>query len=213
MDSIDDMLRQERCWVELGVVLAPPVPSTIPGGALAARMVLVALVPSGGVVHARVANLGQGLAKGVFPPLAPKDEVLVFFPGGDPNRAVVFGGLGNGVSANPIANLGLQLLLMHPAGVELRSADGLPAHGLVHGQLLAGLAPYLTALETFMFACSTATLAPQIATAAVAFMAAVQQVGAAPSPFATQLTASASSGTAPGVGGPPFATSLHKATP
>lgn len=176
--------------VELGIALTPEGPSTLPGAQLGARMVQVQLVPDGRVVDARVAALGQGIGKGVFAPIQAADELIVLLPGGDANRAVVLGGLANGAAPNPLSNIGLGVLLQHPGGVELRSADGLPAEGIVMGPLVEDLAQYLTALEAFMLASSTATTAPQVAAAAVAFMAAVGQAPAAPSPFLAQLLAS-----------------------
>lgn len=207
-DSIQQLLRRDPCTVELGQVLTPPAPSPHDKSGQAARVVQLQLVPSGRTVEARVANLGQGLGRGVFAPPAAGDEVLVLLPGGDPNRAVVLGGLGNATAPNPTSNLGLNILLLHPGGVELRSADGLPAHGIVMGGLLGDLASWVAALEAFMLTASTATTAPQIATAAVTFMSAVGQMGPAPSPFSANLTASDAGGT----GGPPYASATNKVT-
>lgn len=215
---LGDLIR-ERCYCELGVVqiplVAPPAPPPgavypPPLGPTSARMVQVRTVPGGRVLEARVANLGQGLGKGVFAPLAIGDEVIVLFPGGDPMNAVVLGGLGSATAPNPIANTGLQALIQHPGGVQLGTLDGQPAHGIVHGQHLVDMAPWLTAIEEFIVSCSVATTAPQIAAAAAAVITAL---GALPSPFALSVATSAGSGTPPGVGGPPHATALHKVTP
>lgn len=194
--------------IELGTVLLPPTPDpTMP---VAAWHVLVELQPDGRTVDARVANVGQGPGKGAFWPLLKGDEVIVLLPGGDPNRAVVLGSLGNAKSPNPTANTGLRPLLMHPAGVELRSADGLPAHGLVLAPLLQDLQAFVTALLTFMGTAGTATgPAAPVAAAAATFLAdpAVQTLLAG-------LTASAAPNNSvpPGVGAPPYATPTHKAT-
>lgn len=208
MSELAALLR-ERCWCELGVVQSPPIaPVLVP---TAARMVLVSLVQSDRVIDCRVANLGQGAGKGVFAPLFPGDEVLVLFPGGDPMRAVCFGGLGSAVSPNPLGNLGLQLLLQHPGGVQLVTTDGQPAHGIVHGQHLVDMVGFLTALTTFMTAIvgviDGTTVAP-VGPAATAFNANPAVIS-----FLAAVTASASSGTPPGVGGPPHATLAHKVTP
>lgn len=198
--------------VQLGKVVTPALPDPLsPTGS---RMCMVALA-DGRVVDARVAHLGQGLGRGAFWTPLPADEVLVFMPDGDPNSAVVFAGLGSAAAPNPLANAGAKALLMHPAGIEHRSVDGLPAHGVVIGPFLAALLPYLTALEAFVFTCSTAATAANIAAAAVTFMAAVQKAGAAPSSFAAQLTTSSaapSPGVVPGVGGAPFASPTTTAT-
>lgn len=207
--ELTDLFR-ERVYCELGRVQTPPIPP--PTNPTAARMVQVEIVSSSSakVIEARVLNLGQGAGRGVFAPLLPGDEVLVLLPGGDPMRAVCLGGLGSAVAPNPIGNTGLQVLLQHPGGVLLSTTDGQPAHGIVHGQLLVDMAPWLTAIEAFLTACSLATTAPAIAAAAAGVITAL---GALPSPFALAVAASAASGTPPGVGGPPHATTLHKVTP
>jgi phage baseplate assembly protein gpV len=191
-------------FVELGVARTAARASTTPGGATAARHVQVELVPSGRLVDARVAQVGQGTGKGLFLPVAVGDEVLVAFPGGNPNRGVIVAGLGNATVPNPAENDGTAAVLMHPGGVQLRHATGAPASGIVHGGVLPDLATYITAIDIFMTAISIATTAPQVAAAAVAFQAAV----GVPSTLATNLTASAA---LPG-GGPPYATLLHKVT-
>jgi hypothetical protein len=202
-----------QCWVALGQAVTPEAPSAVPGMSTGARVVMVQLAGSDRPpIECRVVHMGQGLTKGVFAPITSGDEVVVLFPMGDPNRAVVLGGLGNGVAVNPLANLSVALLLMHPAGVELRSADGLPAHGIVQGNFLTDLATYLTALEAFLFACSTATTAAQIATAAVTFMSTVQKVAAAPSTFLAQLTTAGAGDPATGQGTAPYASILNRVT-
>lgn len=201
-------------YCELGVVTTPPVPP--PTNALGSRMVLVEIVSSSSpkVLECRVLNLGQGAGRGVFAPLLPGDEVLVLLPGGDPMRAVCIGGLGSAVAPNPLDNTGLRTLVQHPGGVLLSTLDGQPAHGIVHGQHLVDMAPWVAALEAFMVAISTATTAPQVAAAAVAFMTAVGLVASPPgSAFGAALLTSAGAGTPPGVGGAPHATALHKVTP
>lgn len=204
------MLGEGRSYVELGLALTPSAPSALPGYATTARVCQVQLVPDGRIVEARVANLGQGAGRGIFAPVMTGDEVVVLFPGGDPNRAVVLGSLGNGKAPNPLVNDGLAMPLLHPGGVQMVTTDGQPLHGIVHGQFLLELATYLAALETFMNTVSGAANAGAIAAAANAFAVAV---GPLPSAFATNVAASAASGTAPGVGGPPHATALHKVTP
>jgi hypothetical protein len=215
LENLSEVLGRERCWCELGLVQTPPAPP--PLAPTAARMVQVQLVPSDRVIDARVANVGQGLGKGVFVPPQPGDEVLVLFPGGDPLRAVALSlGLGSAANPNPLGNTGLAILLQHLGGVRLVSADGLPENGIVHGQFLVELLAYLAALEAFITACSLAVIpqAAEIKAAALAFIASTKPpLGPLPSLFAESVAASATSGTAPGVGGPPYATSLHKVTP
>lgn len=210
MDDLEALLRRGRCYVELGVALTPAAPSTLPGATTAARTVTVQLVHGTRTVEARVANVGQGAGRGIFAPILPGDELLVLFPGGEPNRAVVLGGLGSAKSPNPTENLGLAMLLLHPGGVLLSSVDGGLPHGIVHGQFLAELSNLLSALTAFMTACSIASIpqAAEIKTAALDFLADSPALA-----FVGAVAASAQSGVAPGVGGPPYATALHKVTP
>lgn len=159
------------CYVELGTLQGAPAPNLHDRTGTSARVVDVLLRPSGRLVEARVAHLGQGLGRGVFAPLEPDDQVLVFLPAGDANQAVVLGSLGSVLAPNPIANDGAKALVMHPGGVELRSADGLEAQGVVLAALLPGLLDLLSALQLFMATASSATTAPQIAAAAASFLA------------------------------------------
>lgn len=219
---LGDLIR-ERCYCELGVVqiplVAPPAPPPgavypPPLGPTSARMVQVRTVPGGRVLEARVANLGQGLGKGVFAPLAIGDEVIVLFPNGDPMNAVVIGGLGSATAPNPIANTGLQALIQHPGGVQLGTLDGQPAHGIVHGQHLVDLSAYLTALDAYLTAVAVAVNAAATAGSVPVIVPASQTAWeAASESFRTAVATSAGSGTPPGVGGPPHATALHKVTP
>lgn len=211
MESLAELL-PERTWAELGQAITPEAPSTVKGCASIARVVQVRLV-SGQTCTCRVLHLGQGLGRGVFTPILSGDEVLVLFPAGDPNRAVCISGFGNGVAVNPVANDLLHYVLMHPGGVELRSADGLPAHGIVQGNLLTDLATYLSAFETFMFDISIAATAPEIATAALAFMATTQKIAATPSTFLAALTTAGAGDPATGQGTAPYASILNRVTP
>lgn len=199
--------------ISLGVITTLPAPSAAPGATLSARKCLVQLQPNESIVDVRVSALGQGLGRGAFFPYAIGDEVLVAFPEGNYHAGVIVCGLGNAKSANPIGNTGFRALLQHPSGVVLSSADGAPENGIVHGQLLVELAAYITALEIMVNALLTVTspaTASGVGAAAVTFQSAV---GGPVSTFAQGLTASASSGVAPGVGGAPFASALHRVSP
>lgn len=214
IEGLEQLIPDSRPSVELGVAQAPPTPSARPSAAQAARHCLVQLVPDGRLVEARVANIGQGFGKGIFAPIQAGDEVLVLLPGGDPNRAIVLGGLGNAKAPNPIGNTGLSMLLQHPAGVRLGTTDGQPEHGIVHGQHLVDLDAFLSALDTYLQAVALAVDAAAVAASSPPIVPAAQTAWeAAFGAFAAQVSASATSGTAPGVGGPPHATTLHKVTP
>lgn len=207
MDDLVRLLRgRERTWVATGTAKTPSAPSTIAGAALGARVVTVQLT-SGQFCECRLAQQGQGAGRGIFAPVMVGDEVVVAFSAADPNRGIVIGNLGNGKAPNPVEDVGASMILVHPGGVHLMGATGEPPMGIVHGQFLVELQALVTALSTFMTVSSTATTAPQIATAAAAFLGDPNVLT-----FLSNLGASVSSGTPPGIGGPPYATSVHKVT-
>jgi len=187
-------------------------------------LVRVLLQPGLDPIELRLLQFGQGPGQGLFFPVLPGQEVLVIYPstedGPDLDAGVAVAGLSSGANIAPLQTDGSGAILMALAGVVVRSASGLPASAILKGDLLTGgppgaapptggLAAWVAALEAFMFTVSTATTAPQIATAAVAFMAQVAQVGPTPSPFSASLTVSADP---VGAGGPPFASLLNKVT-
>lgn len=197
----------EKVEVSLARVLAV-VPN--PSGPLLPPLLQIEFLPDGRRADARAIYPGAGLLKGLFLGYSPGDEVICLCVDGDPMRSVVIGGLGNLTTPVP-TSVDLVLggvVVMHPLGVELRSADVIPSEGIVKGGMLSPFENWVGALELFMFTTSTATTAGAIALAAAAFMVTVGKIGAAPSPFSAQLTAS---GTQPG-GGPPFASLLNKVT-
>lgn len=199
--DIRSILGEGRCYVELGLAITPSAPSVLPGQTATARMVQLQLVPSGRLVEARVANVGQGTGKGIFAPILAGDEVIVLFPAGDPNRAVVLGGLGNGKSPNPVGNDQLSMLVQHPGGVRLVAVDGLPEYRIVHVELLSALSGFLAALDAFMTTSATATGAA----APVAAAATTYQTSPAVIELEAGLQASINAG-------PPYASALHKVT-
>ncbi len=197
----------EKGWLSLARVLAL-VPN--PSGPTLPPLLQIEFLPDGRTADARAIYPGAGLLKGLFVPYQPGDEVICLCVDGDPNRSVVIGGLGNLTTPVPTS---VDLILggavvMHPLGVELRSADVIPSESIVKGGMLSPFGTWVVALEAFMFTTSTATTAATIAAAAVTFMAAVGKIGPLPSSFSAQLTVS---GTPPG-GGPPFASALNKVT-
>lgn len=197
--------------VVLGTVLLPQLPAALTP--LGPRHVLVALQPDGRMVEARVAHLGQGLGKGVFAPPLPGDEVVVFLPDGDPLGAVVLGALANARAPTPLAAVaGINVLAMHPGGVELRTVDGLPANGIVMGTLLPDLLAAMQALLIFAAALQTVTTPATlsaIAPAATSFVTNPSVIA-----FVASLTASSvpTASVPPGIGGLPYASPLNKVT-
>ena len=130
-------------------------------------------------------------------------------------QAVILGALGTAQAPNPAANLGTAILAQHPGGVKLQTVDGQPLHGLVHGQFLADMSPFLGAIATFMGAVVTAALAPDPVSAVEAIGAAASAFLADPAvtAFLSGVTASSAGSPTTGLGTAPYATTLHKATP
>lgn len=187
----------------LGILESDPAP--LPGAdpEKSARYADVLLLPDDGTVSARVANLGQGPGRGVFSPPRAGDEVLVLVPSLDRQAAVILGGFGNeGGSPHPADATLDRVLVTHdqgvrvqvegggqlsvtPASVEIRaSADAAP-EPVVLESLLADLRAYVQAIDTFLLAASTATVAPQVAAAA---LTAIQTIELAQ--FGTKLSTS-----------------------
>lgn len=208
--TLKELLGQGRTFVELAQVVAPPTPN--PAGANAAPLVDLLLQPGGAPCEARVAHLGVGVGKGLFPRLQPGDTVIVLFPGGERNNAVVLGSLATvaaGLTGQAVVSQ--RTLVQDAAGVELRSADGLPADGVVLGAFLQALMGYVAAIKAFMAVAATPG-APASYVAAV--NAAAAQFNLDTADFEAALAASAGfvDPATGGVGGPPFASALIRAT-
>jgi hypothetical protein len=218
--ELERLIRQlvgETVSVSLAQVVGP-VPN--PFQPTLSPLVRVLLQPGNAPAEVRLLTFGQGPGQGLFFPVVPGAEIVVVFPEGEPDSGIGIAGLSSGANIAPTATDGAGAVLMSALGVTLRSVTGIPSEAIVKGSLLTGgppgaappfggLSQWVTAAEAFMFATSTATTAPQVAAAAVAFMTAVGKAGPLPSPFAALLTASANTVTA---GGPPFASLTNKVT-
>lgn len=85
--NLSAIVKDGRSWVAVGQV------TEVESHASLGFLATVALRPSGREVQARIVSWGAGAGAGIFWPVAVDDEVLVLFPGGDPNRAVALPGL------------------------------------------------------------------------------------------------------------------------
>lgn len=180
--------------LSLGIIeTAPaPLPSAGPTGA---RYCEVNLVPEDHTISARVANAGQGEGRGVFALPRVGDEVLVFFPDGDMQAAVIFAGVGSLAAPNPTSNTGDQILILHPGGVELKTQDAAQTEGVVLRSLVNDLRQHILALEVMINAMITASAAPGGYTAAAsAYFATLQETPQIPTEFSRNLTTSAAAG-------------------
>lgn len=208
---MEDLLRSivgHEPSIELGqVVLAQPVDPYVPGGGAILQLMLQ---PGNRPCEARWASPFAGPLAGLLAPMpVPGQEVVVAIPRADPRSAVVIGflhGPGGGAVRPPTWNP-LTLRVQNPAGIELRSAEGLPADGLVLGTFLGALHTYLTAINSFLGVVAASDMSPAVAAAA-------GLVQASTATFLATLGASAAfvdpdSG---GLGGPPYASALVRAT-
>lgn len=188
--------------VRVALVVVPPVPAVSP------QLVQLALQPGNHPGEGRVAYLGAGPLSGVLTPLLAGTEVIVLIPEGDTKRCIVLGSLHSLRSPLPPTWTGLNNRFQHPLGNELRSAEGIPADGIVLGNFLVALQTYTTALSVFMASTALATTAPQIAAAAGVFQAATVA-------FLAALATSAAPNPAGGAGAfgiAPFAATLNRST-
>lgn len=178
-----DLIRGEMpVFVSLGVVTEIDIAD---GG----RMLCVRLQPSGDEVLAREAQLGSGTQVGFYWPILVGDEVLVFFPDGDRNAGVAISGLQSNVKASPSGDNNSQPGLTHPLGFEVIGPGVQAVEGVVKSGIIGDMQTHDQALQTFMTTISTATLAPQIAAAALVYLTTVALGG-----FAAKLSTSVAAG-------------------
>lgn len=100
--------------------------------------------PGGATILARVVWAGTTAQGGDFWPITVGDEVLVVYPDGDPNGAVVIAGLTSAPVATTYANAAPELV--HPAGKAFRTSTATTAAPVVTQALLPDLAASLTEL-------------------------------------------------------------------
>src|SRR5690606_37942889 len=111
--------------------------------------VRIRLQPGNRVAEARVAYMGAGPNAGVLTPLGEGTEVLVLVPHNRIREAVVLAGFHSQASPLPRSWDGSKLRMKHPEGVNLRAAEGQPAHGIVLGPLLPDLQDFVAAVLEF----------------------------------------------------------------
>jgi len=173
--------------VELGVIDSEPGMLDIDGYENAGLYACVHIVPGDRIHQARIIQLGQSQGtRGLYMQPRVGDECLVFYPGGREQGAVALAGIGSNKSPMP-SSAGDVAVLLHDGGVELRTADGDVVRRVVHDALLAQLATYLLALETFMNTSKTAATAAIIAGAATTFMTTVDPPAGLSSDFRDSL--------------------------
>lgn len=203
----------ECIQVELATVVIPPVPGKIP------NTVTLAMQPGNRPGEARVAWIGAGPLAGILTPLLPGTEVICLVPNGNPMRAVIIGSFHSLKAPPPASWLGTNTRIQNPAGNELRSAEGLPADGIVLGAFLVQIQAYVTAMDVLLNALASAAAVPGVAPAqavavAAAVAAAVPVFQSSTAAFKAALATSASfvDPTTGGFGGAPFASTLNRAT-
>lgn len=193
--------------VRTATVITPPVPGVAP------QLVLLALQPGNEPGEGRMAYIGAGALQGLLTPLLPQTEVLVLIPGGDAKRCIILGALHSAKNPLPPTWTGLNNRFQAPLGNELRSAEGIPADGIVLGNFLVAFLTYIQAMQTFMTVLQSTPASPATGyTAAVVTAATTFQTETAT--FLASLVTSAAfvdpdSG---GLAGAPFASTLNRAT-
>lgn len=193
--------------IRTALVVTPPIPGAAP------QLVQLALQPGNQPGEGRVAYIGAGPLSGILTPLLPQTEVIVLIPGGDTRRCLILGSCHSAKSPLPPTWLGVNNRLQHPGGNELRSAEGLPADGIVLGNFLVAFQTWNTAFVAFMTTIATTPATP-VGTYTAAVVAAANTFLLATAAFNAALATSAAyadpdSG---GLGGAPFASTLNRAT-
>lgn len=195
------MMFPDTVNVALGVLLETPAfRAGWEGGARFAR---IQIVPDCYEVQARIAAPGRG----VLAEPEVGDEVIVLMPGKLEDSEVALAVLWNGSSPQSVTLDPTKVVLgVGKTGVELRVDEdpSNPPQGVVLAELLQDLKGFTDDLNTFMVSISTATVAAQIAAAALVLLNPVTGPGYA-ALLAGLLTAT--SGT-----GPPYASANIKAT-
>lgn len=107
-------------------------------------LVTLEMRPGGLAVQARMATPGAGSARGDYWPIAVDDEVVVLFPDGDPNRAIVAGFLPSSAAAPPTSWGNSAPLLVHPSGKTFLTSQAAASHAVVLETLLPDLLTSLT---------------------------------------------------------------------
>lgn len=115
-------------------------------------------VPSGRKIIARPRYTSTRTSGGEFAPYEIGDEVLVFYPYGDPNCAIAFGGLTSEKKPLPSDFDNSKIVITHPSGIEIRIAEGSAVEKLLKSETFnTDLAAYIGAVNTYF---STTVSAP-----------------------------------------------------
>ncbi len=129
--------------------------------------------PGGRRVQARQLRLGAGPNEGLNWPIAVNDEVVLLYPGGNPNRAVAIAGLPSRAAAVPSSEDGAHVDLVHPGGLSVRTSAVAAVEPVVLAPLLADFADFFAVFDVFLAACvADAALSPGVAAGATALQAA-----------------------------------------
>lgn len=141
---------QERVYA-LGVVTA------IEAHADLGWLATITLQPGGGEVQARIAQIGTAAAGGMFFPVAVDDEVEVYFPDGDPNRAVCRAGLVSAGATAPSCYDNSTPQLVHANGMEFRTGENATVQPVVVEALLPDLLTWVAGVASGLAAFGIAT--------------------------------------------------------
>lgn len=117
--TLAELTRDGRVWVELGQVVGVKTHSSY------GYLLDIVLRPSGMEVQARpLWAVGAAQGEGIYWPVAVDDEVLVFCPGGDYNRAVALAGPTSSPAKPPTGWSNGHIELLHSGGVVVRASPG-----------------------------------------------------------------------------------------
>lgn len=130
----DIVLSTAPCYVEIAQIVSISVDGRIAEGITR---------PGGREFDARIVYFGLNSKGGIFVPLEADDEVLVLFPSGKANNAVVLAGMGSLRAPVPPLWPKDRIWLVNPNGVEARTQTLLPAGSVPNKQFLTDLSGVL----------------------------------------------------------------------
>jgi len=145
--SLQGITGDGRVWFTLGQVTKVETSTTW-------GLLLTVLVPSLNVeLQARPAWLiGGATGEGMWVPVAVDDEVLLFMPDGDPNRAVALAGVTSKLNLPPSGWNNDRVSVVQVNGMEVRTSPAAVVEAVVLESLLTDMQAALTEVQAALAA-------------------------------------------------------------
>lgn len=145
MSNLTELMQPGPAWLSLGVVTEVSSSSSF------GWLVTLELTDDGRTVQARPMWLMGGAAgEGAYTPIAAGDEALVFFPAGDPNRALCLVGPSSKPNQPPTGWNNDRVELVHTGGTEVRTSQGATVQPVLLADLDTELAKALAEMAALI---------------------------------------------------------------